>query len=336
MTSPFENLERLLTYEDLREKISAKYIKLNRKLKTSKDMTIKAKELARINLVYDNVKNYFEKIVHTMPHTSKIHPFYLDLLDVLVGANDYKKSIVRIFKAIRILDKIHKECLSMFRLASKPSEYAEIRRNCIGRLLSVLKRNRKYIDFLAHTTLKLRDIPSIDPETPTAIVAGMPQVGKSTLVKAISTAKPKIAPYPFTTRNLILGHIISRDFKFQAIDTPGLLDRPLSERNPIELQAILALKHVKGIIVYLFDVSITGYYTLNQQLRVLSDIEEAFDKEIIVALNKIDIADLSKVKELTNTLKSKGYERLFKISALKGIGVKELKDTIISELRKIS
>jgi len=324
-----------MTYEELREKISVKYMKLNRKLKTSKEMTVKTKELARINMVYDNVKNYFEKIVHTLPHTSKIHPFYLDLLDVLVGANDYKKSIVRISRAIRILDKIHKECLAMLRLASKPSEYAEIRRNCIGRLLSVLKRNRKYVDFLSHAVLKLRNIPSIDPETPTVIIAGMPQVGKSTLVKTISTAKPKIAPYPFTTKNLIVGHIIGRNYKFQAIDTPGLLDRPLSERNPIELQAILALKHVKGIIVYLFDVSITGYYTLDQQLRVLSDIEKMFDKKIIVALNKVDIADYLKVKELVNVLESRGYRRLFKISALKGIGVKELRDEIISELKNI-
>ncbi|RLG73348.1 MAG: hypothetical protein DRO23_09140 [Thermoprotei archaeon] len=335
MSSPFEKLEKLMTYEELREKISVKYMKLNRKLKTSKEMTVKTKELARINMVYDNVKNYFEKIVHTLPHTSKIHPFYLDLLDVLVGANDYKKSIVRISRAIRILDKIHKECLAMLRLASKPSEYAEIRRNCIGRLLSVLKRNRKYVDFLSHAVLKLRNIPSIDPETPTVIIAGMPQVGKSTLVKTISTAKPKIAPYPFTTKNLIVGHIIGRNYKFQAIDTPGLLDRPLSERNPIELQAILALKHVKGIIVYLFDVSITGYYTLDQQLRVLSDIEKMFDKKIIVALNKVDIADYLKVKELVNVLESRGYRRLFKISALKGIGVKELRDEIISELKNI-
>lgn len=336
MSSPFENISKLPTYEELKERISSKYRKLNQKLEISKERSIKIKEIARINIIYDILKSYFEKTVYTLPHVDKLHPFYLDLLDLIVGVDEYKRLIIRFSKALKILSNIRRECLNIMRLAKRPHELAEVRRSCIGRLLSVMKRNRKYIDFIASIIFKLKTIPSIDPETPTVIVAGMPQVGKSTLVKAISTAKPKISPYPFTTKNLILGHIIGPHYKFQAIDTPGLLDRPLSERNPIELQAIMALKHVEGIILYLFDVSITSYYTLEQQLHVLSDIEKSFNKKIIVALNKIDVMDKNKVNELIQILKNKGYIKIFKISALKGLGVEELKNRLIFELKAIT
>jgi len=336
LASPFENISKLPTYEELKERISNRYRKLNQKLEISKEMSIKAKEIARINMVYDVLKNYFEKTIYTLPHVDRLHPFYLDLLDIVVGVNEYRKSIIRLSKALRILSNIRKECLNIMRLAKRSHELAEVRRSCIGRLLSVMKRNRKYIDFLASIIFKLKTIPSIDPETPTVIVAGMPQVGKSTLVKAISTAKPKISPYPFTTKNLILGHIIGPHYKFQAIDTPGLLDRPLSERNPIELQAIMALKHVKGVIVYLFDVSITSYYTLEQQLHVLSDIEKSFNKRIIVALNKIDAMDKNKTDKLIQILENKGYVEIFRISALKGLGIVELKNKLIFELKAIT
>lgn len=336
MRSPFEKIGTIPKCEEIIAKIQRRYVKLIEEFRTTKDLKIREKEIARINLVHSILKSSLNKVIMRFPHVNRIHPFYRDLLNVLIGVENYRRSLIRLSKATRIIDKIHRECLSMLKLARKPKEYSETRRSCIGRMISVLKRNRKFLDFLSDSTIKLKMIPAIDPETPTIIVAGMPQVGKSTLVKAVSTAEPEIASYPFTTKNLVLGHLNVNHFKFQVIDTPGLLDRPLSERNPIELQAIMALKHIKGVIVYLFDVSIIGYYSVEEQLHVLEDVENSFHKKIFIALNKIDIKDEKKVYRLTSILREKGYEKIYPISAAKNIGVNELKKDVIKELTIIA
>ena len=333
LASPFENVKHIPSYEEIVKKIERKYAKLDSKLRELLNIKVKNKELQRIGLVYSLIHNTLDSIVKTMPHADKIHPFYRGLLDVLVDVEEYRKAILRLANARKILDKIHKECLNLMKLAQEPKECAHIRRSCIGRMMSVLRRNRRYIDFLASAIVKLRETPSINPEELTIIVAGMPQVGKSTLVKAISTAKPEIASYPFTTKNLVVGHIfLKHDRKVQVIDTPGLLDRPLSERNPIELQAIMALKHVKGVILYLFDVSIECYYTLEEQIRVFEEILSSFDKPVKVALNKVDIKDEDKVVKVKKYLKEKGFEKVFEISAKKGLGLNELLSDLLRDL----
>ncbi len=333
LSSPFENVKHIPSYEEIVKKIERRYAKLDSKLRELHNLKVKSKELQRIGLVYSMINDTLDNIVKTMPHVSKIHPFYRDLLDVLVGIEGYRRAILRLANARKILSKIRKECLNLMKLAQEPKDYTHIRRSCIGRMMSVLRRNRKYIDFLASAIVKLRKIPSINPEEPTIIVAGMPQVGKSTLVKAISTAEPEIASYPFTTKNLVVGHIfLKHDRKVQVIDTPGLLDRPLSERNPIELQAIMALKHVKGVILYLFDVSIGCYYTLDEQIRVFEEILSSFDKPVKVALNKVDIKDEDRVVKVKKHLKEKGFVKVFEISAKKRSGLNELLSDLLKDL----
>jgi len=333
LASPFEKVGHIPSYEEIVRKIERRYVKLDSKLKELRNVKVRNKEMQRIGLVYSIIYDTLDNIVKTLPHVDKIHPFYRDLLDVLVGVKEYRRAILRLASARKIVEKIRKECMNLMKLAQEPKDYAHVRRSCIGRMMSVLRRNRKYIDFLASSMVKLRKIPSINPEVPTIIVAGMPQVGKSTLVKAISTAEPEIASYPFTTKNLVVGHIFLKpEGKIQVIDTPGLLDRPLSERNPIELQAIMALKHVKGIILYLFDISIGCYYTLEEQIRVFEEILSSFNKPVKAALNKIDAKDENRVAKVKEYLKERGFEKVYEISAKKGIGLKELLDDLLKDL----
>ncbi len=333
LASPFENIGHIPTYEEIVKKIERRYTRLNSKLKSQRNVKVRDKEKQRIGLVYSIIYDTLDNIVKTLPHIDRVHPFYRDLLNILVGIQDYRRAVLRLANARKIVDKIRLECMNLIRLAQEPRDYAHIRRSCIGRMMSVLRRNRVYIDFLASAVVKLRKMPSIDPKVPTIIVAGMPQVGKSTLVKAISTAEPEIAPYPFTTKNLIVGHIFLKpEVKIQVIDTPGLLDRPLSERNPIELQAIMALKHIEGVILYLFDVSIGCYYTLEEQIRVFEEILSSFNKPLRVALNKVDIRDHDKVVRVKKYLESKGFRKIYEISAKKKIGLKELLNDILKDL----
>ncbi|KAK9906251.1 hypothetical protein M0R45_002678 [Rubus argutus] len=66
-------------------------------------------------------------------------------------------------------------------------------------------------------------MPVVDLETPTLCLVGAPNVGKSSLVRILSTEKPEVCNYPFTTRGILMGHIILNHQTFQVTDTPGLL-----------------------------------------------------------------------------------------------------------------
>jgi len=86
---------------------------------------------------------------------------------------------------------------------------------------------------------------------------------------------------------------LQNNVKLQFIDTPGTLAR-FEKMNPIERQAILAMKYASEMIIYIYDLSET--YSMADQDRLLELIED-IDKPIIIYLSKIDIVDKSRVDE---------------------------------------
>jgi nucleolar GTP-binding protein len=159
----------------------------------------------------------------------------------------------------------------------------------------------------------------VNIDIPTIVIAGAPNVGKSQLVGQISTGKPRVAVYPFTTQEISLGVFERKYLRYQVIDTPGLLDRPLEERNAMELRAVLALKHLADAIVFVMDPSETCGYTMEQQEHLLDSLKGEFGSTpIIVIENKADV------------LKSKSSR--LKLSAAEGEGIPELIDELVGRL----
>jgi nucleolar GTP-binding protein len=140
------------------------------------------------------------------------------------------------------------------------------------------------------------------------------------LVARISTAKPRVAVYPFTTQEISVGTFEKKYLRYQVIDTPGLLDRDLSDRNPIELRAVLALRHLADVIVFIFDPTETCGYLMEQQEHLLETIKKEFaNVPVIEVENKSDL--------------SKSGNKRIKISAETGAGVQKLIDSLAEQLR---
>jgi nucleolar GTP-binding protein len=136
-------------------------------------------------------------------------------------------------------------------------------------------------------------------------------VGKSSIVKRISSAKSiLVQEYPFTTKKLILGHLeIQRRFdsvKLQIMDSPGILDRPLSERNNIEMQAILALRLISDLILFIFDPTPACGYNIESQINLFNEVKRDFiknkDIQIKIIFNKMDLSSQQEIEYLQNTL----------------------------------
>lgn len=92
----------------------------------------------------------------------------------------------------------------------------------------------------------------------------------------ITNANVDVQNYPFTTQSLFVGHTQFQYTDWQVIDTPGLLDRPIAERNTIEMQAITALAHLNACILYFVDISEECGYSIDKQIALFESIKVLF------------------------------------------------------------
>jgi len=162
-------------------------------------------------------------------------------------------------------------------------------------------------------------------------IIGLPNAGKSTLIAAISSARPKIANYPFTTLTPSLGVVQTNWAEpFVVADIPGLIKGAHQGTG----LGIKFLRHIERtrILIHLIDVSsidpddpLHQYHTINQEL-VMYD-EKLVKKPQIVVLNKLDLPGVRKAAEIfQSALKDK---KVLLISALTGQGLEQLKSQIV-------
>ncbi|MBR5396529.1 MAG: GTPase ObgE [Bacteroidales bacterium] len=163
-------------------------------------------------------------------------------------------------------------------------------------------------------------------------LVGFPNAGKSTLLAAITAAKPKIANYAFTTLEPNLGIVrYYDDQSFVMADIPGIIEGAHEGKGI----GIRFLRHIERNSVLLFMVSAeendisASYETLLNELREYNP--ELLDKGRVLAVTKCDLIDKDIEKELAPTL-PKGIPHVF-ISSVSGEGLKELKDMLWDALQ---
>ena len=156
---------------------------------------------------------------------------------------------------------------------------------------------------------------------------GMPNAGKSTLISKISSAKPKVADYPFTTLSPNLGVVQSGFNSFVVADIPGLIPGA-SEGVGLGIQFLKHLSRVKVLLhlvdISTFDVSkiVKNIEDINKELELYSS--ELAQKEQWIILNKNDL-DPSKEKIIKQEVKKKiNKKEILSISAITGKGVEKL------------
>ena len=215
---------------------------LVRSQKIPKHLKGKRIEERRVVTSCQVIKDKLKSILDAVPEIESLHPFYQDYIDITVGVDDMKQALGGLNWAYGIITQLEKEYGAKIR--KNPSENATaIQKQAYGRSASVVDKIKKDLDFLDFAKQNLRNMPTIDFDATTIVIAGFPNVGKSTLLKQITGADPQVANYPFTTKGIQIGHTERHWKHIQIIDTPGLLDRPVLEMNDIEMNAIVALEH---------------------------------------------------------------------------------------------
>lgn len=190
-----------------------------------------------------------------------------------------------------------------------------LRKEYYGRISSVMKQIKPFLNYLDESRITMRDYPSVKTSLFTVCLFGFPNAGKSTLLRKLTNAEPEVKDYPFTTKTLNLGYINDPRIKIQIIDTPGTLNRK-DKMNYIELQAYLALNHLADLIVFVFDPSLE--YSIDKQEKLLKRIKE-YDREIILFLSKTDIADVKIMEKFKSKHKIMDLEMIKEIIMKKAL-----------------
>ncbi len=172
----------------------------------------------------------------------------------------------------------------------------QLKRAAMGRMCTIMKRQNQSLQYLEQVRQHLSRLPSIDPNTRTLLLCGFPNVGKSSFMNKVTRADVEVEPYAFTTKSLYVGHMDYRYLRWQVVDTPGILDHPLEDRNTIEMQAITALAHLRAAVLYILDVSEQCGHSVEEQVELFESIRPLFsNKPLIVCANKCDIVTMDEL-----------------------------------------
>ena len=296
----FENLPTTPRAEELIDKAFSRAARAGRAksgLEAQQSMLTTA-----TNILSDNLEN----VVTAWPDFQTVDPFYYELADAIVDVDAVRQSLNEITWASRKTREIRDEYQSKLR-KTKPETARKYRKQAFARMADVVEEVEDDLFRIGEARDDLKNLPDIDPDEPAIVVAGYPNVGKSSFVNDVTRARHETAEYPFTTRGIGVGHFHGSDVpselrdgegssmdehvRYQIVDTPGLLDRPPEERNDIESQAVSALEHLADCVIVILDASMDCGYPIGVQLELRDAIESQFDDvPVLTVCNKIDLS----------------------------------------------
>ncbi|XP_073236061.1 GTP-binding protein 4-like [Porites lutea] len=246
--------------------------------------------MRKIKFTQQNYHDKLSQIISDFPRLEDIHPFYADLMNVLYDKDHYKLALGQINTARHLIDSVAKDYVRLMKYGDSLYRCKQLKRAALGRMCTIMKRQNQSLQYLEQVRQHVARLPSIDPNTRTLLVCGFPNVGKSSFMNKVTRADVEVQPYAFTTKSLFVGHMDYKYLRWQVVDTPGILDHSLEEKNTIEMQAITALAHLRAAILYVMDISEQCGHTLEEQIELFNGIRPLFaNKPLLVILNKIDV-----------------------------------------------
>ncbi|MEZ0394589.1 MAG: GTPase [Desulfurococcaceae archaeon] len=256
--------------------------------------------------------------------------FYRELYRTMAG-----EDVGRLSRKIAVLRRVAREVYgaALSRLSQRPldrSAYEE----AVGRLLSMYRRLDRRISKLNEFLLEVSRMPDVSGDY-VILIAGMPQVGKSTLLSRLTRAKPEIGSYPFTTKTLIAGHLALEPYRIVLVDSPGLLDSPIESKGEVERRAVLAIKYLADHVLYVFDPRPEFYYSLDAQIAVYREVVEVLGgRPVTVVVNKVDAVDGEAIKGVLARLREELGEEPLPVSALLGTNLDSLARGLVEAAEK--
>ncbi len=309
----------------------------------------------------------------------RLHPFEKVVADLTARSRQKRDGLV----LQDVLDDIHearKEILIAGKDWTAKAKNAETARDAMDVMREGEERMYQLYEELAGGPVKLiielqkalRTTPAVRLDTPAVVLVGAPNVGKSSIVRAISSATPEVNNYPFTTRGMTLGHVqvfwsddttaaaavipemneikkgrfndktlLSDTYAFtqlcQVMDSPGLLVRADNKRNEMEALTLAAMQHLPTAVMYVLDLSGGAgdkCSSVEDQLQLRREVRARFPRRPwIDVVSKYDLGLVDGAREeLEEILDGAPY---IELSIQDGTGVDELRDEVMRMLGEV-
>jgi len=299
------SLPHVPTAQDLVDKAfrqGAKRGKIERGKSRMRPDRLLSSEIERVKQISAIICGDLKAVVKYYPSYEQLTDFQRHLLDLRVKKDRYKKSLAAVKWANQRVSNLEKKTLRKLKTIKDP----EMSREFLGRSASYVKQVDKDLKYLIDVKKILLSFPTLSDE-PTLVVAGFPNAGKSTFTRNLTGSKVKIAPYPFTTTDILIGRIKHRYLSYQIIDSPGILERPMKERNTTELQAVLALKHLADVFLFIVD----PLQEIRPQLKLRDEIRDQLGKKGLTYVNDKGGKNPKNLPKF-NATKKQDCERVFR------------------------
>ena len=315
-----QEIKNIATSEELIDRALRRASKVEEKVRNA-DYRARLTAVRKIHSVADNLANPMISYVKAFPSFDTIHPFDREIIDLTVGVDMLKKSLGAVDWARKEVLMISTKYVPKARARKSAENTMKIMSEAYTKMTNVVRQISKNLDFLISARSIFRNLPNVDTESPVAVFAGAPNVGKSSLIGSVSTGKPEVKSYPFTTKAVSLGHITKKYTVLQVMDTPGLLDRSDLERNDMEKQGIAAFDYLEPIIVFLTDLTGTSGYSIEMQTNLRDELRLRYPKcEWIDVFSKKDLDFEDEID----------FDDAISVSAYKEQGIEEFKDKLLS------
>lgn len=283
--------------------------------------------------------------MENFPKKKYLHPYERSLIELSLGEGNYEEVLGRVNALRKKLVSVGKEHASICAKSLSKREAEERLREGLKKIEETFQLEGNAVDDLLNIAKILRAMPVVDPETPTLCLVGAPNVGKSSLVRILSTGKPEICNYPFTTRGILMGHITLNYERFQVTDTPGLLKRCDDDRNNLEKLTLAVLSHLPTAILYVHDLSGECGTSPSDQFVTYKEIKERFiDHLWLDVVSKCDLLQGSPTIVIEDDDEVARYKKIgpsgaIHVSVKTELGVEELKlrvhDLLVSQMTRI-
>jgi len=237
------------------------------------------------------------ELLEDFPRLDDIHPFYADLINVLYDKDHYKLALGQLNVCRHLIDNLAKDYVKLLKYGDSLYRCKQLKRAALGRMSTLMLKQDASLKYLEQVRQHLSRLPSIDPNTRTLLLTGYPNAGKSSFINKVSRADVEVQPYAFTTKSLYVGHMDYKYLRWQVIDTPGIFDQPLEDRNTIEMQAVTALAHLHCAVLFMLDISGQGEYSVAEQCGLFQSLQPLFaQKPVLLVCNKTDVRTLDQLQ----------------------------------------
>ncbi|XP_019091431.1 PREDICTED: LOW QUALITY PROTEIN: nucleolar GTP-binding protein 1 [Camelina sativa] len=254
--------------------------------------------MMKVKFTQSNFNEKLSAIIDEFPRLKEIHPFFDDLLHVLYDKDHHKLALGQLNTARNKISQIATDYVKLIKYGDSLYRCKCLKVAALGRMCTVMKGIGPSLAYLEQVRQYMARLPAIDPNTRTILICGCPNVGKSSFMNKVTRADVDVQPYAFTTKSLFLGHTDYKCLRYQVIDTPGLLDRELEDRNIIEMCSVTALANLRAAVLFFLDILGSCGYNIAQQASVFHSIKSALkNKPLVIVCNKTDLMPVEKLSE---------------------------------------